>query len=136
MEAGLTARRMAVEMARIQLESGREVVVPQFLGRPDFVLQLEQLCAQVGADFVEIALLTGSADAAARFVRRSRQPETGAHRDAAALLERSGGIDVLPELAERLARVIAGRPRTRTIRTVDGEVEAAYRDLLAVLDSV
>ncbi|MGH3670462.1 MAG: hypothetical protein ACRDSH_07480, partial [Pseudonocardiaceae bacterium] len=33
MEAGLIERGMAVEMARVQLRAGGDVLVPQFLGR-------------------------------------------------------------------------------------------------------
>lgn len=73
-EAGLIAQRMALEMARVQLTAGRDVLVPQFLGRLDFVLELEHLAGQVGADFVELALLSSPQDAADRFVRRSARP--------------------------------------------------------------
>lgn len=38
---------------RDQLADGRDVLVPQFLGRLNFVLELEDLCRQVGAEFVE-----------------------------------------------------------------------------------
>jgi predicted kinase len=127
-EAGLTARRMALEMARIQLRAGRDVLVPQFLGRVDFVLELEELCRQVGADFVEVALL--SDDVVSRFARRARHPETAVHRDASALLERSGGVTELPAMYHRLLDMLASRPRTLTVTTVDGEIERAYRDLL------
>jgi predicted kinase len=37
-EAGVLARRMAIEMAGVHLRGGHDVVVPQFLGRIDFVL--------------------------------------------------------------------------------------------------
>jgi predicted kinase len=37
-EAGLMARRMALEMTRVQLLAGHDVVIPQFLGRLNFVL--------------------------------------------------------------------------------------------------
>lgn len=130
-EAGLTARRMALEMARVQLRGGRDVVIPQFLGQLDFVLTLERLCHDVGADFVELVLLSGSQDVVDRFVRRSVNPQTAEHRDAQALLGRGGGIGALPAMYERLLGVIASRPRTRTVVTVDGQAEQAYRDLLA-----
>jgi predicted kinase len=97
-EAGLIARRLALEMARAQLSAGRDVLVPQFLGRLDFVLELEQLCRQVGAGFVELALLSSPQEAVDRFVQRSRHPETSVQRDAAALLDQSGGIDELPAI--------------------------------------
>lgn len=133
-EAGLLARRMALEMARVQLTARRDVLVPQFLGRLDFVLELERLCGQVGADFVEVVLLSSRDDAVARFVRRAARPETAVHRDAQALLERSGGLGELPLLYDRLLQVVADRPRTHPVWIVDGDVELAYRDLLAVLD--
>jgi hypothetical protein len=56
--AGLIARRMAFEMARVQLTAGRDVWVPQFLGRLDFVFELEDLCDKIGAVFVEVVLLS------------------------------------------------------------------------------
>ncbi len=129
-ESGLLARRMAVEMGRVQLLGGRDVVIPQFLGRLEFVLVLQRLCDDVGAEFVEVVLLSDPQDAAERFTRRSAQPETAEHQNAAALLERRGGLDALPGMYDRLLQVVAARPRTRVVLTVDGEVERAYHDLL------
>jgi predicted kinase len=133
-EAGLTARRMALEMARVQLSAGRDVLVPQFLGKLDFVLQLENLCRQVGAEFIELVLLSSPQDTADRFARRSRHPETSAHYDAQALLDRSGGAGELLAMNDRLLEVVASRPRTLTVTIVNGEVERAYRDLVAQID--
>jgi predicted kinase len=133
-EAGLTARRMALEMARVQLSVGRDVLVPQFLGKLDFVLELERLCGQVGAEFVELVLLSSPQDTADRFARRSRHPETSAHYDAQALLDRSGGAGELLAMYDRLLEVVASRPRTVTVTITNGEVERAYRDLVAQID--
>ncbi len=71
-------------------------------------------------------LLSDPQDTARRFARRSGQPETAAHQDARALLERSGSLDALPEMYDRLLQVLASRPGTRTVVTVDGRVEQAY----------
>ena len=73
-EAGLLARRMALEMARVQLLADRDVVIPQFLGRLDFLLALEQLCNDVRAEFIEVVLLAEPHDLAHRIARRSAQP--------------------------------------------------------------
>lgn len=134
-EAGLIARRMALEVARLQLTEGRDVVVPQFLGRLAFLLELEALCTEVGAGFVEVALLSNPRDAAERFIRRSNDPETAAHRDAEALLQRAGGSGELGRMCDRLLDVVAKRPRTLTVTTVDGQAERAYRGLLAHLEA-
>ena len=132
--AGLIARSIALEMARIQLEAGRDVLVPQFLGRVDFILELERLCRRAGAEFIELALLSSPEDAARRFARRSRHPETPEHRDAALLRERSGGMGQLPALYGQLLEVVASRPDTRTVTTVAGDIDRTYLDLLAHID--
>ena len=131
--AGLIARRLALAMARVQLGEGRDVVVPQYLGRLGFVLELEELCRQAGAQFVEVALLSDPPDAARRFARRSATSRTAEHRAARELLERAGGLQELPAMYARLLEVIAARPRTLTVATVDGQVEQAYQALLAHL---
>ena len=134
-EAGLLARRMALEMARAQLLADRDVVIPQFLGRLDFLLPLERLCNDVRAEFIEVVLLAEPHDLAHRFARRSARPQTAEHRDAFALLQRSGGLPALPGMYDRLTQVVASRPQTRAVVTVDGQIEQAYRDLLAQLDA-
>jgi predicted kinase len=134
-EAGLMARRMALEMTRVQLLAGHDVVIPQFLGRLGFVLALEQLCNDVRAEFIEVVLLAEPQDLAQRFARRSARPLTAEHRDAAALLERSGGLQALPEMYDRLIQIVASRPQTRAVVTIDGQIEQAYSDLLAQLDA-
>ena len=128
--AGLAARRLALEMARAHLSSGWDVVVPQYLGRPDFVLELDALAGEVGAQFVEIALVSDPDDAVARFARRAAEPENAEHRAATVLQERSGGVTGLVDMYARLLEVVAARPATRPVVTVDGEIAATYRSLL------
>lgn len=132
-EAGVVARRLAVEMAGVQLREGRDVVVPQFLGRLEFVVTLSETCERAGAEFIEVALLSSAEDVVERFARRTRESSHAEHRAAAELLERSGGVDELPSMYDRLLEVIAARPSTRTITSVEGQVERAYADLLAAV---
>ena len=122
-------------MAAEHLQSGHDVVVPQFLGRLEFVLALQQFCHDSGVLFVETALLVDPASAAERFAQRTAAPETVEHRDAAALLELSGGLLALARMHDQLQAVIAGRPGTRTVTTVPGDVEQTYRDLLAAVEA-
>jgi len=133
-EAGVLARRLALVMARAQLQSGHDVLVPQFLGRVDFVRDLERLSADVGARFVEVALVSNPHDAAQRFLQRSADSQRRSDRDAAALLERLGGPDALPRLYAQLLRVVAERPATRVITTANGDIGQAYGELVSHLD--
>lgn len=132
-EAGLLARQLAVEMARVHLRAGHDVVIPQFLGRLSFVEALERLCEEVRAEFVEVALFSNPDEAVDRFVRRSDRSTSTEHQDAAALLDRSGGPDTLRDSCRQLLAVVAARPATRTVVTVDGEIDQTYTNLLTRL---
>lgn len=134
MTAGRAARRLALAMAREHLASGRDVIVPQFLGRVDFVLELEALAAEAGVPFVEVTLIADPDAVIARFRRRSAAPETAEHRDAAVLQEAAGGADALRDACARVAAVVASRPSTHPIDVVDGAVDEAYAALRAALN--
>lgn len=132
-EAGVLARGLATAMARAHLLAGRDVLVPQYLGRLDFVDTLQQLAADVGAEFIELALVSDRGDVVRRFEHRSLTSPHQAHRDAAELQRRAGGRETLAATYDRLLAVIAARPATRMITSVDGDVDGTYRDLLAAL---
>jgi predicted kinase len=134
-EAGLIARSMASAAARVQLRAGRDVIVPQYLGRIEFVLELEELARQTRAGFVEIALMCDPGDVAGRFHRRSAQPQTPTHLDAAQLLERSGGPAELHAMSARLEDVLSRRPRTVRIESVEGGIEDTYAALVAAIET-
>lgn len=121
-EAGLAARRLAVAMATAHLTAGHDVVVPQLLARDGFVRELEAVAAGTGARFVEIALIVDREDAVRSFERRRAAPENQQHRDAAELVERSGGIDAVGEMHDRLMLFLDGRPSVRRVPVTYGDI--------------
>ena len=134
-DAGVLARDLAVAMARTQLDAGRDVVVPQYLGRLKFVETLQQLASEVGATFIEFALLSDRDDVVARFERRSATSADPAHRQAAELQRRTGGREQLADTHDKLLTVVAARPATRVITTIDGDIDGAYAQLPDALSS-
>jgi predicted kinase len=129
-ESGLLARSMAVGMARTHLRAGRDVVVPQFLGRVDFVQTLAELGADVGVDFIEVVLLSSPDEAVKRFVHRTATSSRSGDRHAAAVIERAGGADVqIRAMYQKLLDVVDARPASRIVTTVDGDVDATYAAL-------
>jgi predicted kinase len=129
-ESGLMARRLALAMARVALEEECDVVVPQFLGRPDFIGELEALARELGAEFAEVVLVDEPLAAAARLAQRATGPMTPTQRDAHVLLERAGGLGALAGMHRRLQGVLSGRPQARRVFPVAGDVDRTYRDLL------
>lgn len=132
--AGLLARDMAVAMARIALGHGHDVVVPQLLARPEFVHRLDDLAREAGVPFAEFVLVAPPGEAEDRLVRRHEaDPAHATHADNRALLERSGGLAQVATYATKIEQLVADRPHTHTITTREGEVDAAYQELLAHL---
>jgi predicted kinase len=95
-DAGILARRITIAAARVHLNEGHDVIVPQMLARPDFIAQLENLAREVAVDFVEVVLLDTKANCLRRFDRRGdletprEELEAMYDRLVALLPERSG----------------------------------------------
>jgi predicted kinase len=123
--SGPLARAIALAAARTHLAAGHDVVIPQFLGRPAFLEQVERLAHEVGADFREIVLLDSKENALRRFTSRAATNPT-----AAAMVAHAGGLDELSTMYDRLLAIIASRPTARVVPTTDGQPEQAYQDFL------
>ncbi len=113
--AGLAARALALEMARVHLAAGHDVVVPQFIGRPPFLDQLESVAAQVSARFCEIVLMDERAGSLARYAARE------------------GHVGVGAEMYDQLEDFLAERPGAVVVTTRAGEVDAAYDAVVRAL---
>lgn len=131
-ESKLLARALAVAMAEAHLRGGRDVVVAQYLGRLEFIDQLDGLAQRLGADFVEVVLLDAPEAVVDRF--RARRAELAAPGRA----HPEGDIDEpsVPQLVaqsfELLAAVRGVRPWTHVI-SAEGGAESAYRALRGAL---
>jgi predicted kinase len=120
--AGLLARRLAIARARAHLQVGHDVIAPRNLGRLEFVEMLEAVAVQVGGTYFEFALISDRNDVVRRFERRSEVSTDPIHRDAAELQRRSGGRQQLAAAQEKVLAVVAARPATRVITSIDGDV--------------
>jgi len=118
--AGVAARALALAAARTHLRSGHDVVVPQFLGRAEFIDQLAALALEVGVDFVEVVLLDGKENVLRRFEDRGDT-------------EKAVESAELSTMYDRLAALTATRPQTRTVRVHEGRILDTYAALIGVL---
>jgi predicted kinase len=131
--AGQLARSIALAAARVHLSSGHDVVVPQFLGRPEFIDALEQLAHDVGADFHEIVIMLEKSAAVRRFTDRTSAAADPAHLEAQQLLDTTGGIAELEAMHDRLTALLASRPHAHVIAMNASTPDQTYRDILRVL---
>jgi predicted kinase len=106
------ARVLSLAMVRAHLESGHDVVVPQLVARVDELERFEQVAEEAGAELVHVVVHGG--------VVESRVPDVA--------------LDHLVDHADGLADVLDQRPGTQRVVTRHGDPDAAYRDLLDLLD--
>ncbi len=129
--SGPLARDLAVAVARTHLLSGHAVVVPQFLGKPAFVRQLESLARDVGVPFHHVVLMDSRDNAIARFLARTSAPDASPqHREAAAM---AGGESGLKQLYDELLAMLARCPDAVLVQSVAGDLEGTWLRLRTVL---
>jgi predicted kinase len=131
--AGQLARTIALVAARAHLGSGHDVVLPQYLGRVDYLHQLEAVAAETGASHHEIVLMDTKDNLAARFLARSRAAADPTHVEAQEQLERNGGPRQLEAMYDRLLLVIAARPQAKIVTAREGAFDEAYAAFEAAL---
>ena len=120
--AGLAARDLAVAAISVHLASGRDVVVPQYLRRAEFIERLEATAASCGAVFVETALRIDATTAAERFEARAAGLGSG---DIHSTLESE-----MPAVVADFERFMQSRPAVVRLPAGDGALpalEAAVR---------
>ena len=132
-QAGLLARAMTLTMAHEHLRAGYDVVLPQYLGRPQFLEQAEAVAEVAGAAFHEIVLMDGRDEVVRRFTARTRAAAEPAHVEAGELVADLGGEPTLLAMYDRLLLVISARPMARVVQCPEGAADDAYREVLGVI---
>lgn len=130
-DAGLAARRLALAMARVHLTQGLDVIVPQYVARESFILELEQEARSCGARFVEVVLTLDRDDALDSFSQRQAS-DVDTHRDAQALVDLSGDA-ALGDMYDALERLVAARLSAIRVGVVRDDIPETYRRVAAAL---
>jgi predicted kinase len=130
-ESKLVARDLALALTRAHLLDGHDVIVPQYLGRPEYRERLRLLATETDVPFVEV-LLTDDADRITqRFrERRAEYASTGAEHPEGDLSDDEVATEV-PRANDRLLRdaISRGVP----VISAKGGTDASHRALLEVL---
>jgi predicted kinase len=131
----LLARDRAGTAVVEHLDSGRDVVMPQYFGRLGYIALLDDIARQHHATFVEVILATDADLAVERFRARRRamaaRGERHPERDIADVAVEA----FIEDAAQRLTRLPTVRPGTHVIPIEAGSSEdEVYRRLCSVLD--
>lgn len=133
LRANQLAREFGIGAAGAHLEAGCDVIVPQYFGRVEHLVGLDDLAARTGAELSEFVLFGTRDTMVARFAARTEAAVDVTHLDAAQLLDAAGGVRQLEAMYDRLLLVIAARPRAQLVPAREGEVDETYADVLSRL---
>lgn len=127
-ESRLIARSLATAMADSHLRAGHDVIVPQYLGRTEFIDTLDRLAQRRRGDFIEILLVDTEAAVADRFAARRVELSAAGRAHPQVDVNELSISTTIAEAFERLRAVAAQRRRTQVIAVTDG-LEHAHRAL-------
>ena len=133
-ETGELVRPLALSLAGTHLRAGRDVVLPQYLGRVGQIERFEAVARESDAVFCEAVLMDTKERSLERFTQRSRAAELPWHRLAGEVVDRNGGLSLLADMYDQLLDVLRCRPSPRVVRSDPGGIEQTYEALVAVLD--
>ncbi len=134
--AGQLVRPLAFTMARTHLESGHDVVMPQYLGRLSEVERFEGAAHVSGAHFREVVLMDTKDASLERFYRRHEGDELPWHHQVQAIVERQGGRTLLAAMYDSLEEVRRSRPEAVVVPSRAGHVTQTYKSLCAALTAM
>lgn len=137
--AGGLIRPAALALISAYLDGGHDVVLPQMLARVTELERFEAAATRVGADFVTVMLMDDEESAISRFHARGAGSAGGGdavdpwHAQVRRIVADEGGDAVLAHYHRRLRDVLALRPDTIEVPSIDGDPDATYRAVLTAV---
>lgn len=124
-------RPVALAMAGAHLSGGRDVILPQHLGRVEEIEAFEQVAAAHAAGFREIILVADRAEAIERFERRRVDDDWDDYNRQ--LVADLGGAQFLSAMYDQISEVRRLRPGAVVIQAEPGAVAQTYAALVQAL---
>ena len=131
--SGLQARRLAIAALRLHLRDGFDVVVPQFVAGPDFLVDLDEVATETNAEFIEVWVRAPLDVVKRRFRDRTDAAVEPQHVEAAQVIG-GGGSDAAPdEMSRELQVFLRSRSGLIAVDTDGMSPEQSYRRLMVSL---
>jgi predicted kinase len=126
--AFLVARTRGLALVRSHLHDGQDVVVAQLVTSFDQGNLFEVVATEVGARYVEVALLVGIDEHTRRL--REKEPASDVEAKIQSSLETS---DLVERIRDHLAEYLHGRPNTIQLDTTGLTIDQTYARLMNLL---
>ena len=132
-ETGEIVRRLALAMLVEHLRGGRDVVLPQFLGRVSELERFERAARDGGGTVRHVVLIDDVDACVRRFEARSDRADDPWHAHVREVVATSGGEGLLRTMHARVLDVIAARPSAVVVPSREGDPAATYDAVQAAL---
>jgi predicted kinase len=132
-QAGLLARSAALAAARGHLRAGHDVVVPQYIGMPQFLEQLDGLAHDEGIAMHEVVLMDDVDSCRRRFLACLHEAPDLRRGEGGATPDCSGGQDGFAAMYDGLLALVATRPRAVVVDTHDRVPLQTYGEVMATI---
>ena len=132
-ETGEVVRRLALAMLATHLRGGRDVVLPQYLGRVTELERFERAAHDGGGTVRHVVLLDDVDASVRRFGTRGDRADDPWHAQVREAVAASGGEELLRTMHARLLDVLAARPAAVVVPSREGDPAATYDAVLATL---
>lgn len=131
-ESRQLARDLALVLAGAHLRAGHDVIVPQYVGRTDFIVALEDVAKRLDVEFIEVLVHDEEDSVLARFRERRRALAEAGEVHPEADLDDAEVPSAIAESFERLRAVASERPQHRRV-AIREDVDLTYQTLRSVL---
>ncbi len=129
-EVGAAIRPAAQALIGAYLSSG-DVVLPQLIANEVELDSFASVATSAGASFAHVVLRDSAGSPGQRFRRRTGDDPW--HAEVQQLVAEAGGDAVLDDYARRLDALVAARPSTLVVDSVEGDEDGTYAALVAAL---
>lgn len=133
-ESSEMAFAMAVEIGRVALLRGHDVVVAQILRQASQFELFEELAEETNAKLTEVLLHTPKDQAMERFVKRGQANGLPLGYKPDGLIGRNGGLARVEQMYDEMMELAEVRPQTQILESTEGEIEETYSKLLNYIE--
>ena len=128
------SKKMAFEMARVNLTAGNDVIVPQIIQTKELADSFKVLSEECNADFFEVLLLVEKEEAIHRFIKRGQEGGNPTGFRPGGIIDKGGRETKLAEMYDKMIEVASHRQDIIRIEPILGDIVGTYSALMAKIN--
>ncbi len=129
------SKKMALEMARINLAAGNDVIIPQIIQTEELADSFKALSKECGADYIEVLLFVEKEEAIRRFIKRGQEDGNPTGFRPGGIIDTGGREIKLAEMYDNMIELSERKNDVIRIEPVLGDIDGTYSALLEKINS-